>query len=311
VLTADRQVKKLTVHDFPVPVSALDTVRIPRGFNPRNPQMRRDLASSLRNSEAAGGGARARRGRGGDNDDPEITRLRQELRDHPCHRCPDREDHARWAERALRLERETAALERRVASRTHTISRTFDRVCGVLEQLGYLEGDRVTEAGDRLARIYAELDLLASECLRDGVWDGLGPAELAACASALVYESRSNEEGGAPRLPQGAASEALDRTMRLWGQIAGIESDARLEFTSRPDLGFAWAAYRWANGARLDVVLRETGLAAGDFVRWCKQLLDLLGQLANAAPERSPVRSAALHAIERVRRGVVAYSSVS
>jgi ATP-dependent RNA helicase HelY len=180
----------------------------------------------------------------------------------------------------------------------------------VLEQLGYLEGDRVTPAGDRLARIYAELDLLAAECLREKLWDGLNPAELAACASALVYESRSNDEGGASRLPHGQAADALDRMMRLWGQIASIESDARLDFTSQPDLGFAWAAFRWANGARLDVVLRETGLAAGDFVRWCKQLLDLLGQLANAAPEGSTVRSAALQAVDRVRRGVVAYSSV-
>jgi len=28
----------------------------------------------------------------------EVTRLRAQLRAHPCHGCPDREDHARWAD---------------------------------------------------------------------------------------------------------------------------------------------------------------------------------------------------------------------
>ncbi|RKS67906.1 ATP-dependent RNA helicase HelY [Motilibacter peucedani] len=310
VLTADRQVRKLTAADFPVPVKALDTVRIPRGFNPRNPQARRDLASSLRNTKAVEGG-KPRRVRGGGGDDPAIARLRQAMRDHPCHRCPDREEHARWGERTLKLERDTAALQRRVAARTHTISRTFDRVTALLESLGYLEGDRVTVAGERLGRIYTELDLLAAECLREGIWEDLGPAELAACASALVFESRANDDGGAPRLPGGAATDALEATVRLWGALNGLEEEHKLEFTHQPDLGFSWAAYRWASGARLDTVLRDSGLAAGDFVRWCKQLMDLLGQLATAAPDGSSVRPAAQAAIDRVRRGVVAYSSLT
>ena len=58
-------------------------------------------------------------------DDPVIARLRASIREHPCHRCPDREEHARWAERYWRLRRDTDGLERRVGSRTNTIARTF------------------------------------------------------------------------------------------------------------------------------------------------------------------------------------------
>ena len=58
--------------------------------------------------------------------------------------------HARWAERYHRLATETSQLEQRVESRTNTIARTFDRVCGLLESLGYLDGDQVT-AGRRAA----------------------------------------------------------------------------------------------------------------------------------------------------------------
>jgi ATP-dependent RNA helicase HelY len=42
-----------------------------------------------------------------------------------------------------------------------------------------------------------------------------------------------------------------------------------------------------------------------------KQLLDLLGQVADAAPEGSRVRASAREAVTRLRRGVVAYSSVA
>jgi ATP-dependent RNA helicase HelY len=55
----------------------------------------------------------------------------------------------------------------------------------------------------------------------------------------------------------------------------------------------------------------ESDLAAGDFVRWVKQLLDLLDQIRDAAPAGGKVRANAGKAVEALRRGVVAYSSLS
>ena len=57
----------------------------------------------------------------------------------------------------------------------------------------------------------------------------------------------------------------------------------------------------------LDDVLRVTGLSAGDFVRWMKQLLDLCGQVADAAGD-SPLRSTARADAKSLKRGVIAYS---
>ena len=48
VVTADRHARRLSMVDFPVPVEAFTRMRIPRNFNGRNPQSRRDLASTLR-----------------------------------------------------------------------------------------------------------------------------------------------------------------------------------------------------------------------------------------------------------------------
>jgi ATP-dependent RNA helicase HelY len=71
-----------------------------------------------------------------------------------------------------------------------------------------------------------------------------------------------------------------------------------------PDGGLAWAVHRWASGQRLEDVLRGTDLAAGDFVRRCKQVIDLLGQLTDAADPA--LASVARSASDKVLRGVVA-----
>ncbi|WP_448320327.1 DEAD/DEAH box helicase [Streptomyces sp. CO7] len=316
VLTAERQVKRLAEMDFPVPVEALDRMRIPRSFNARSPQSRRDLASALRTKAGHIAPERHRRRRAEAADDREIKRLRTALRAHPCHGCDDREDHARWAERYHRLMRDTSQLERRIEGRTNTIARTFDRIVALLTELDYLRGNEVTEHGRRLARLYGELDLLSSECLRAGVWEGLQPAELAACVSALVYESRAGDDAMAPKVPSGKAKAALDETVRIWGRLDALEEDFRIRQTEgvgqrQPDLGFAWAAYMWASDKGLDEVLREAEMPAGDFVRWCKQVIDVLGQIAAAAPsEGSTVPRTARRAVDALLRGVVAYSSV-
>ncbi|HZG04382.1 MAG TPA: DEAD/DEAH box helicase [Streptomyces sp.] len=316
VLTAERQVKRLASVDFPVPVEPLDRMRIPKSFNPRSPQSRRDLASALRTKAGHHEPVRnRRRQRAAAADDAEIARLRKAIRAHPCHGCDQREDHARWAERYHRLKRDTRQLERRIEGRTNTIARTFDRVYALLSDLGYLRGDEVTEDGRRLARLYGELDLLASECLREGVWEGLSPTELAACASALVYESRTADDALPPTLPGGRAKHALGEMVRIWGRLDALEEEHRINQTEgvgqrEPDLGFAWAAYRWAEGDGLDAVLRDTDMPAGDFVRWCKQLVDVLGQIAAAAPEGGTVARNARRAVDKLLRGVVAYSSV-
>jgi len=322
VVTADRQARRLSLVDFPIPVSAVTRMRIPRNFNGRNPQSRRDLASTLRAKthgltppppSGRGGPSRGRRGASSGRQaegEGEISRLRAELRRHPCHGCDERESHARWAERHHKLARDARTLERRIEQRTNTIARQFDRVCDLLTALGYLENDEVTPTGERLMRIYTDMDLVAAESLRHDLWADLSPSELAAALSALVFESRRADDASAPRLPGGRVRDVLGEMVSLWADLDALEREHKLDFLREPDLGFAWAAYRWAEGASLDDVLTETDLAAGDFVRWVKQLLDVADQVADAAGD-TRLRKTARKASDALRRGVVAYSSVS
>jgi ATP-dependent RNA helicase HelY len=330
VLTEDKWAGRLASGDFPSPVTALARVRVPKNFNHRSPHARRDLAATLRNARMENDlGARRTRGRSAAADDPVLADLRHALRAHPVHSLPDREDRVRAADRWLREVRDAEKLHRQMAERTGSLTRQFDRTCDVLQELGYLlpETDRpggvpddlpedgvppddspvVTDAGRRLARIWSETDLLTAECMRAGVFRGLTPAELAACVSALVFEAR-REGPGQPSVPAGKVAGALTEMRRVHTRLADVEREHEVPVTRDLDLGFVWAAFRWADGQTLDRVLAGaeqagTELSGGDFVRWARQLIDLLDQLAKVADE--PLAGTARAAVGRVRRGVV------
>jgi ATP-dependent RNA helicase HelY len=243
------------------------------------------------------------------------------MRRHPTHRSAEREALVRTGERYLRVERDNEQIRAKVSAATNSLARTFDRIVGLLTERGYIEqaggaSPRVTAEGRLLARIYSESDLLVAECLRTGEWNGLSPAELAAVVSAVVFETRGSD-GPTPAhaidMPTPAVRRALAQTRRLSGQLRADETRHRLSGTREPDEGFVPALYRWATTGDLAAALEASDvggspLPAGDFVRWCRQVLDLLDQVRNCAPEPG-LRGTAKRAIDDIRRGVVAVDS--
>ena len=313
VLTEDRQVRRMSLADFPAPPVVAGRMRINKHFNPKEAAARRTLSAAFRSRLAEIDlGPRTRRAVADEDLAAEIAERRIELRQHPCHSCPDRETHARWAEQALRLERESARLQERVDTRTNTIANHFDKICAVLESLGYLTGPgggRVSEPGRMLARIYAELDLVAAECIRAGVFAGLREPQLAAVLASLVYEARRTDDGARrPRMPDAQSSTAMTEVRRIWREVSLVERDARLPRGPEPDIGFSEVAYGWAAGRSLADVLEDTELTAGDFVRWVRQVVDFAGQIADAAGP-GELRDTARRLVHSMRRGVVTYSA--
>jgi ATP-dependent RNA helicase HelY len=191
----------------------------------------------------------------------------------------------------------------------------FDQVCAVLEERGYLDGEGVTDAGRMLSRIWTESDLLVAEAIRTGRWDELSPSELAAAVSVAVYESRRDSEERAA-VPYGPVGTAIDGTVDLWRDLLVTEHDAGLELTREPDLGFVWPVFRWARGEPLSKVLAsahgiEGDMPAGDFVRWARQVIDLLGQISEAASGSAELRETARAAQKLLNRGVLAYATMN
>ncbi len=164
----------------------------------------------------------------------ELGGLRRRMQRHPCHQCPDRENHARWAERYWRLKRTIDKMRQQIDTRTGTVARIFDRVVDVLTVLDYVQVDEdgattLTPSGRTMRRIYGERDLLVAESLRLGLWDSLDAASLAALACCLVYEPRRDDGGGSERgLPRGPFRTALSETQALWQQLDDLERDHRL-----------------------------------------------------------------------------------
>jgi ATP-dependent RNA helicase HelY len=321
VLTEHRWAGRISSADYSGASAPVGSMSLPKRVEHRQPRVRRDLASALR-SAAEGLAIPPARRRGAEDGafhDPELASLRTQLRRHPAHNSPGLEDRMRQAERYLCIERDNAQLEKKVAAATNSLARTFDRIVGLLTEREFIQGPatdpHVTDDGRLLARIYSESDLLVAECLRTGAWAGLKPAELAAVVSAVLYESRGGDGPSGPfaaEAPTPRLRQALNQTSKLSIALRADEQTHRIAPSREPDDGFVSVIYRWARTGDLAAALAAadpagTGspLLAGDFVRWCRQVLDLLDQVRNAAPD-AELRATAKRAINDVRRGVVA-----
>lgn len=317
VLTDEKWAGQLGADDFRSEVKVLGSIRLPRRLDHRSSHSRRELAQTLRESGLKPPRRAPSKKHSTARHDAELARMRKELAAHPCHSCPELEAHSRWAERYFQLQRETEKLREKRAATTSSLVRGFNSILALLTQLEYLEivdgTEAVTDAGMLLGGLYSESALVVAEALRRGTFVGLPPAELAAVASSLVYESRRATSAPTVTDTDGIRS-GLSAVNRLWQQIRAAETAHRLPHTREPDAGFASAIYRWASDEPLMDVLYAAGdegqaLSAGDFVRWCRQVIDLLDQIHTISEDDSLRRNASA-AIAAIRHGVVAIDAV-
>jgi len=297
-LTPSRRYLTLSARDFRFPPRPVGRVDLPVPYAPRNPGFRREVAQALARVRPSQAPA-PERGRANPDDSAAM----------PVAACPDLRRHLRAAERAERLEKDLRRLERRIQGRTESLARQFDRVLRVLETWGYVEGWSLTEAGEVLGRIYHECDLLVAEALRAGLFDQLDATGVAALASTFTYEARRPEGQSEPWFPSPRMRRRWDELERMASELNAAEEEAGLPLTRRPDAGFVAHAHGWAAGEELSEVIIDEAVSGGDFVRNVKQLIDLVRQLGDVAPEPATAK-AARDAADRLFRGVVAASSV-
>ena len=276
--------------------------------------IRREL-SDIEKSLASGRtrqerGKDIRQTKGRSEQERKLAELKVRMKTHPCHLCSHREAHSRWAERWWQLHRETQAILDQIEGRTNLVASTFDKICELLIELDYLDNSDqdliVTESGRMLARIYGERDLLVAEALRLKIWDNLDAPSLAAMAAALVYEPRRDDENFEARAVKGNFQQSFTDTQFLWDDLENLARKHKLPRSSKLEMDLSYPIHRWATGAKLDLVLESADLLPGDFIRWCKQIIDLLEQLAKASEGQISAR--ARDAVDLVKRGIVAYS---
>jgi ATP-dependent RNA helicase HelY len=306
-LSEGRELVHLGPDDFDELPTPVGKIELPVPYAPRNSGFRREVADRVRRVRTRTGDP--------DGSGPEETRaaeLESQLAAHPVATDRERDARVQAAVSAERLERDVARLERRVRGRSESLARQFDRVLRVLEAWGYVDRWSLTEWGILLARLYTETDLAVAESLREGLFDGLDAAELAALVSCFTYERRG-PDGGGPLPPERWPTRELSTRWRSLDRIARDlnhnEDDAGLPETRAPDPGFVPYAYDWVAGEDLaDVLAEDDDMTGGDFVRHVKQCIDLLRQISDVAPNPSTAETARA-AADGCFRGVIAASS--
>ena len=304
-LGADARLHTLSADDFSGALELVARLRVPPSEALRRHRGREEWAQRIRSlrSEHKGG----KKALDSLPIDAEISELRMAIKSHPVHSCPHREEHARAGHTWARKNAEYEKLLKRIDGRTNSVAQQFDRVCEVLDRMGFLKNDLVTDSGQLLRRIFGDRDLIVVEALRQGVWDRLSAPELAAIVSTCVYQSRGEESAAVE--PWTAASSALaqawEETLSLSQAVMSVEKSVGVPQSPELDPGLAQAVMAWANGATLTTAIWGTPLLAGDFVRWIRQVVDLLDQIAHvASAETSAV---ARQARRLILRGVVSW----
>ncbi|MEX0768164.1 MAG: DEAD/DEAH box helicase, partial [Microthrixaceae bacterium] len=289
------------------PVAHID---LPVPYMPKDPNFRRECSALLRRLNPRRLANRS--DYVGDNSqgqdgaelfaDPYMEAVQAQL-EHPLHDHPDRESLMKQQFALQKLQQEQQALQQEIDRRGSGLVQRFEAVHQVLADTGHSEGWLLTPEGKRLRRIYHESDLLLSLCLSEGIFDGVQDAELAALLSCLTYEHRSSEPAPAPVLPSAEIRKRFGQLLTTWKRLERLERAQKLPLTREPEAGFASSTWSWSSGQQLDHIL-DDDLKGGDFVRNVRQLIDLLRQLGEIAPNPQTAK-AARRTAESLSRGVV------
>ncbi|MBT8211510.1 MAG: hypothetical protein KJN71_00060, partial [Acidimicrobiia bacterium] len=281
LLNEEAGLRRVKPDDLPAGTSRLGAMVLPEPFLPREAIYQHEVAAELRAFR--------------DSSDA----------DEPIHTATDRDVSAvKWAKRLERRRRELTRVQRRSERAVGGVVDDFTRLLSLLEEWGYVDGWELTPRGERLRFVYSELDLLMTESVERGLLNSMSPQELAAVVSGFVYEPRANDEPG--DWPTDHVADVGDEIARLSDELRDAEIRCKLPETRPVDPGFSEAAYYWAGGTQLPDLFDDE-FAAGDFVRTCRQLLDVLRQIRDAFPALAETAAAAIRAINR---GVVAAGGV-
>jgi len=286
LLSASGRARRVAPDDLSPAVAIVGSIPLPEPVRARESGYQRSIATRLRSWSPADGSRSVDFATAGDGD--------------PVASCPRLVEHLGWVRRAERGAKDVRRLRRRLDRTDAGLVAQFHGTLALLEEWGYAAGWSLTGRGEHLRFVYNELDLLLAESIEQGYFDGLAPAELAALTSVFTYEARAQEPtGGWPGDQLRARGDAV---LALAGRLNVAERRHRLPQTRSPDEGFAAVAHAWAAGVELEDLF-DDDIVAGDFVRNCRQLLDLLRQLRDGFPRLGSAAGAAIRAIDR---GVVA-----
>ena len=285
----------------------------PRRLRASTPRIRRELSDLEKQGARAERQSQAARAEAVSASSHE---LRNRMEQHPCHACPDREQHARWAERWWRLKRETDALHQQIRAAPAPSPHLRPRHRRALD-LGYLVRDDHGRLEAQRGRADAAAHLRRARPARRRV-PAARPVERPGCPRRSprwpARWSSNRAARRATRSSDGPAARGASGPPSRRPGCSGASSTTSSASTGCPEVE------PLATGLCLADVPVGAGRAARDVLRrptW-RRATSCAGpsrrSTCSTSSRSSPTaRSAAPRAlaIDAIRRGIVAYSAVA
>ncbi len=168
----------------------------------------------------------------------------------------------------------------------------------LLADLGFIADDQLTAKGETCRGIFVQ-EVLTTELLFQGVFEGLKPEAICSLLASLVYDSKPGDE-----LKQTRAQEWLPAASVIVDRIRQRDYLNQLESLSlQPQIG--QVAADWARGTAMRNILKQYPISEGDFVSVCRKAIDLARQIQAAYPSSPQLRQKLTQCISKLDRDVV------
>jgi ATP-dependent RNA helicase HelY len=209
------------------------------------------------------------------------------------------------------LQQELERAKREATGQMDEYARKLRRLARILEEAGFLKGDKPTDKGLFAARVYGENTILVAEAVSLGWFEGLTPAELCAVLVMLAAEDRERrgdrqQQRGARRYPTHAIAQTARLVRSLYFRFADMERDLDEPNLRQPSHDYIDFAFRWASGEALDKIPLPANVDIGDAIKAMKALYSLLRQLEFALRQaKSPLLDVVSKAVALMERDVI------
>ena len=178
----------------------------------------------------------------------------------------------------------------------------LERKINLLEEMGYISGEGLTQKGEFATSLFG-YELLLSEMHGDGILDELQEDELTVLLAGLIFEPRKGDRP--PHLNN--THKKLLKTAQHYHKII-YKKESRLRITPHtkiPHFNLSEAVRAWTNGRDFEETSRLTGEDEGGLVRYFRMIIQLLRELSHAPHTSKTLKEKAQHACRLISRDVV------
>jgi superfamily II RNA helicase len=181
--------------------------------------------------------------------------------------------------------------------------RILDAHLAFLDELGYLEGEKLTARG-KMAKTINGYELQVTELAFTGVLENLPRDALAVVFVGLVFEERRRGETAyVPSRLYGNVRASVTRTVHDLRMRAGEHQ--LMSSVKPPDWGLTAAVDAWMQDATFEAIEELTEATPGDIVRNLRMAVQLMRQVRRAIDPSWDLRDRLGECIEIINRDVV------